>query len=102
MRPWPLTRNVIVAHAALLTADLEPLHQLTREHGRAMPSAGASETYSQVTLAFALIERNQKVKKTADLVDKATRLRLRHHVFAHARVQSGERPQLGDKKRILK
>src|SRR5208282_6188455 len=95
-----LTRDVVVAHAACETAALEPLHQLARQHGRAMPSAGAAETDRQVTLPFALIERNQKVEKAADLVDKAPRLRLRHHVLVHARVLPGERPQFMDEKRV--
>ena len=63
-----------------------------------MPPAGASETDGQVTFSLALIERNQIIEQASDLVDKTLSLRLRHHVFAHARVVAGERPQLGDKK----
>ena len=65
-----------------------------------MASAGASETDRQVAFALALIERDQEIEQAPDLVDKALRLRLRHHVLVHARVDAGERAQLGNEKWI--
>ena len=65
-----------------------------------MASAGASEADGQVALAFALIERNQKIEQAPDFVDEPLRLGLRHHVLAHARINPGEGPQLGDEEWI--
>src|SRR5579862_4273486 len=95
-----LAGDVVVADTAGEAGGFEALHQFAREDGRAMASAGASEAYSQVALALALIERNQEIKQAAYFVDEALRLGLRHHVFVDARVSAGEWPQLGDEKWI--
>src|SRR5262249_62340999 len=83
---------VVMAALHRAAPPLEPMRQFVRQRGRAMASAGASDSNRQVALAFAPIERHQETKQPCNLIDEAARLRMLHHVFPHAAVGAVERP----------
>src|SRR4029077_16475871 len=92
--------DIVVADVRLEAGVREPIPKLARQHGRAMSSAGASETNRQIAFTFVLVERKQKLEQACDFVDKTPRLRLREHVFPYALVEPGQRTQLGNEERV--
>src|ERR1700730_4475507 len=65
-----------------------------------MASPGAAEADREVALTLAPVERQQEFQQASEFVDKAPRLRLRHHVFMDMRIEAGQRTQLRHEERI--
>ena len=88
------------SRTALETSTGETFHQFSREHGRTMSSAGASEADRQIALALALIQRNQKLEQLPHLFDEARRSGCAITYSWTRGSVPAERAQFGDKKRI--